>query len=247
MSLPRTVLTRTRQAFSVWLHGLPAAGAPPHGRMAVRNRFADLRQRIAADSPVIVDGGASVGRMIELFLSEYSSPTIHAFEPIPEIAAQLQTQFGSRPGVTVHQQALGAENRTVSFQILNRHSSSSVLKPSSTNVRYHSSEMDVSRVVEVPMVRLDSVLDQEIDILKLDLQGYELEALRGGERLLPQIKAITTEVEFVPLYEGQALFCDIDVFLRQHGFCLLNLYELWTHPDGQLTAGDAVYLNTRYF
>jgi hypothetical protein len=58
---------------------------------------------------------------------------------------------------------------------------------------------------------------------------------------------ITTEVEFVPLYEGQPLFGDIDVFLRQHGFKLLNLYDLWTQEDGQLTAGDAVYLNTRYF
>ena len=41
--------------------------------------------------------------------------------------------------------------------------------------------------------------------------------------------------------------CHADVFLRQHGFKLLNLYDLWTQEDGQLTAGDAVYLNTRYF
>jgi hypothetical protein len=97
------------------------------------------------------------------------------------------------------------------------------------------------------MVRLDSVFDQEIDILKLDLQGYELEALRGATTLLPRVKTITVEVEFVPLYNGQPLFGDVDVCLRQAGFRLLNLYELWTQPDGQLTAGDAVYLNTRYF
>jgi hypothetical protein len=107
--------------------------------------------------------------------------------------------------------------------------------------------MDVAQIVDVPMVRIDGVLNQEVDILKLDLQGYELEALRGATNLLPRIKTITTEVEFVPLYDGQPLFGDIDCFLRQSGFRLLNLYELWTHPDGQLTAGDAIYLNTHYF
>ena len=60
-------------------------------------------------------------------------------------------------------------------------------------------------------------------------------------------QVITTEIEFVSLYDGQPLFGDIDVFLRAHGFRLLNLYELYTHPDGKLTAGDAIYLNNNYF
>ena len=101
--------------------------------------------------------------------------------------------------------------------------------------------------VDVDQVRLDGILDQDIDVLKLDLQGYELDALKGCEKLLPRIKAITTEVEFVPLYEGQPLFADIDIYLRARGFRFLNLYELWTHPDGQLTAGDAIYLNNIFF
>ncbi|HEX3052641.1 MAG TPA: FkbM family methyltransferase [Aggregatilineaceae bacterium] len=243
----KLILQRSRLAANVWRHGLPKYSPPQNGKMAVRDRFAELRHYITTASPVIIDGGAHRGGSILEFLKGYPSATIHSFEPNPHIVAHLQTQFGTNSNIIIHDQALGAENKMIPFKILKHDGASSILPPSSILVHYHGSKMDVTETVEVPLVRMDSVLDQEIDILKLDLQGYELEALRGATNLLPRIKAITIEVEFVPLYDGQPLYGDIDVFLRAAGFRLLNLYELWTHPDGQLTSGDAVYLNTRYF
>ena len=221
----------------------------PHGRMAVRDRFADIKTRLATESPTIIDGGANVGLMTELFLRQYRSPVIHAFEPIPELVDVLNKKFSGTGNVTVHGVAIGAEARPVSFNVLNYLGSSSVFNPSGINKGYHGEMMDIKQVVEVPQVRLEEVMrgSREVDLLKLDLQGYELEALKGCGSLLERIRIITTEIEFVSLYDGQPLFGDIDVFLRAHGFRLLNLYELYTHPDGQLTAGDAVYLNSRFF
>lgn len=220
-----------------------------HGQMAVRDRFADIKAKLPTDSPVIVDGGANVGEMTAKFLDQYRSPVIHAFEPIPELVSQLRKRFNSLLNVTIHGAALGAETKTVSFNVLNSMGSSSVFKPSTIVKGYHGEKMEVQQVVEVQQVRLEDVMDVngEVDLLKLDLQGYELEALKGCGKLLERVKIITTEIEFVPLYDGQPLFGDIDVFLRSYGYKLLNLYELYTHPDGQLTAGDAVYLNSKYF
>jgi len=100
----------------------------------------------------------------------------------------------------------------------------------------------------VEMVRLADILpDTSIDIFKLDIQGYELEALRGANHLLKEIPLVFTEVEFIPLYQNQPLFSDLEQFLRSCGFRLYNLYELWTHPDGQLTAGDALFINHRFY
>lgn len=79
--------------------------------------------------------------------------------------------------------------------------------------------------------------------MKLDLQGYELEALKGCGKLLLHCRAIITEVEFIPLYEGAALFSDLNLFLRKNNFRLYNLYNLYSEPDGQLSSGDAVYLS----
>lgn len=219
-----------------------------HGVMVKRNRFADVKKKLQKSNPVIVDGGANRGNMTQKFLDQYAEPTIYAFEPIPHLAEELKEKYASKENVHVFQQALGAENTTVSFNILNYQNSSSILTPGKWKQKYHGEKVDIAKTVEVQQVRLDQAISVgEIDILKLDLQGYELEALKGAGDLLGRIKIIITEVEFVPLYENQPLFGDIDLFLRNAGFRLLNLYELYTHPDGQLTSGDAVYLNTRYF
>lgn len=220
-----------------------------YGRMAVRDRYSDIKARLATESPIIVDGGANNGSTINLFLQQYRSPVIHAYEPIPELARVLEQKFSERSNVKVYGLALGAENKTVSFNVVNNLVSSSILVPSDLNKRLHGEKMEIRNVVDVPQIRLEESLadSPEIDLLKLDLQGYELEALKGCGKLLQRIKIITTEIEFVSLYDGQPLFGDIDVFLRSNGFQILNLYELYTHPDGQLTAGDAVYLNSKYF
>lgn len=220
----------------------------PFGRMAVRSRFDDIKVRLATESPVIIDGGANCGAMTELFLKQYQSPTIHAFEPIPEFIELLKQKFAGRSNVTIHGAAIGAEVKAVSFNITKYRSSSSVLQPSALNKGIHGEKMDIGQVVEVQQVRLDKVIQDYpvIDLLKLDLQGYEMEALKGCGVFFGRTKVITTEIEFVPLYDGQPLFGDIDVFLRSQGFRLLNLYELYTQPDGQLTAGDAVYVNEQY-
>ena len=225
------------------------ADSRPYGRMAIRDRYADIKDRLATESPIIIDGGANNGATISRLLSQYRSPIIHAFEPIPELVELLNQKFSGLNNVVIHGAALGSESRKVSFNVVNNLVSSSVLNPSALNRGLHGEKMDVREIVEVPQVRLvDELKDiNQMDLLKLDLQGYELEALKGCGSMLERIKIISTEIEFVTLYDGQPLFGDIDVFLRARGFKLLNLYELYTHPDGQLTAGDAVYLNTNYF
>lgn len=220
---------------------------PSHGKMAVRDRLGEIKSRITNPQPVIIDGGANLGSVTDALLGYYPSAAIHAFEPIPQLADALRSKYVHRPNVMIHAKALGAEPKRLTFHQLNHIDSSSFLTPSAITARYHGQKVAINNEFTVEQVRLDDMVDDEIDILKLDLQGYELEALKGAERSLPSTKLVLIEVEFVPLYENQPLFGDLDVFLRERGFFLLNLYELWTHPDGQLTSGDAIYLNSRYF
>lgn len=220
---------------------------PVSGSMAMRDRYIDIQRYLTMPTPIIIDGGASTGTSSTRFIRDYPQATIHAFEPIPASVAQLQQRFADQPDVIVYPNALGAENKTTTFNVLKHHTSSSILVPTRTNDHYHPGAMDITQQIEVAMVRLDSLFNDPVDLLKLDLQGYELEALKGCGDWIKQIKIITTEVEFVPLYKGQPLFSDIEIYLRNQGFFLLNLYELWTQTDGQLTAGDAVFLNQRYF
>lgn len=219
-----------------------------YGRMAVRDRFIDLQTLVKTNSPFIIECGASSGPIIEHYLKLFKDPKIIAIEPQPEFVRILTTKFSGNKNIQIIDKAVGAENKFLDFNILNRPTSSSFFKPSSINHKYHPEEMDIKETIQIEQVKLDDLIhEKEVDIIKLDLQGYELEALNGAEQVLQITKAITTEIEFVSLYENQPLFGDIDVFLRKHGFYLYNLYELFTQNDGQLTAGDAVYLNAKYF
>ncbi len=87
----------------------------------------------------------------------------------------------------------------------------------------------------IETIALDQVVRQRTDfdctVLKLDLQGYELSALRGGrDTLQKSILAVVSEVRFKPLYVGDVSFQDIDGFLSSLGFRLMCLQEITHHP-----------------
>jgi hypothetical protein len=67
-------------------------------------------------------------------------------------------------------------------------------------------------------VRLDDVTDiEDMDFLKIDVQGAELSIFHNAPRLMAQVLLVQTEVEFLELYKGQPMFADVDMCLRQQG------------------------------
>ncbi len=78
--------------------------------------------------------------------------------------------------------------------------------------------------------RLDDISGIACDLIKLDVQGYELEILRHGTKTLANALVIECEVEFVPLYKNQPLFGDVQLFLREHGFVLHKLIDVGGRP-----------------
>jgi FkbM family methyltransferase len=71
--------------------------------------------------------------------------------------------------------------------------------------------------------RLDDIPGIEtVDYIKIDVQGAELMALKGGERLLEQVLFIQSEVEFQELYENQPMFADLDIYLRSRNFLFIK-------------------------
>lgn len=72
--------------------------------------------------------------------------------------------------------------------------------------------------------RLDDLADvRDIDYIKLNVQGSELDIIMGAQALLSEIVLVHTTVVFIPIYTDQPLFGDIDVALRKSGFWLHKL------------------------
>lgn len=100
----------------------------------------------------------------------------------------------------------------------------SLYKPNEAIINLFQTLPQLKRVIETTPVkthRLDDLTEiKHIDYLKLDVQGAELDCLRGATRLLKDVLLIQCEVEFIEIYEKQPLFADVDSFLRAHGFML---------------------------
>lgn len=104
-----------------------------------------------------------------------------------------------------------------------------------------------TKVVEISTI--DTIMFQlgwtSCDLLKLDLQGGELSALKGATQSLKTIKAVYLEVSFEPIYKDQSVFSEIDEFLREKNFKLSKILN----PRGgnYLLQSDALYLNLSYY
>lgn len=220
--------------------------------IAPRDLYKDMRelcQLIGLRNPIFIDGGAHNGSTILKLRDEgFMNSKISAFEPIPKVAAAI-SEIGDK-NVTVFAKALGNKDGTIDFNVNKKIVTSSPLDPDMTN-KYHPGLADLSEKITVPVVKIDTLVREKIipqpDIIKFDLQGYELLAFQGAVETLRQVKIIFTEIEFVELYKNQPLFHDISLFLKQNNFSLFNLYNLGDHHDGQIIAGDALFLNNAYF
>lgn len=168
----------------------------------------------------VIDVGANRGQFAAFSVRRFPGATIHCFEPLPGSADRLARWAATLPAerVVLHRAALGAADGRATMRVSNEDDSSSLLPFGARQQRLGTFE--VARA-DVEVRRLDRILRaDEIArpcLLKIDVQGYELEVLRGAEGLLGRIDEILVECSFVPFYEGQALADEVIAYLRARG------------------------------
>ncbi len=114
----------------------------------------------------------------------------------------------------------------------------------------NSSRFSVSKQIELQVKRVDSQDFNDIDFIKLDIQGGELSALKGSEGILSRVLGVEVEVEFSKLYVDQPLFGSIHDFLSERDFEFVDFINLcrWERKSqlglGQLVFGDALFLKS---
>lgn len=219
-----------------------------YGYDPFRDRFDDLKKIIKKENPIIIDVGANIGETIEFFLKRFSQPHIVAFEPVTECYKILINKFGCYQNVFLNNCAVGDQEGIVKFNVANSLACSSIYLPTEETKNYHMNEINISNTIDVKINKLVNYINEfpEIDILKIDVQCYELSVLKSAGEALEKIKMISLEVEFIPLYGNQPLFSDIDIFLRKKGFIIYNLYGGYRRKNGQIECADVTYYNPKY-
>jgi len=179
------------------------------------------------------------------------------FEPDREEYERLTR--ATAPGFRYLNVAVGARDERCVLYVTRSPECSSLLPPNQkffSRFGQQGSDLEVVKEEPTDVVALDTCLPkigvQGVHFLDLDTQGTELDILHGATNFLStSVAGVKCEVEFSPLYEGQALFGNVDVYLRGLGFMLFDLsrtrYRRARFPAraltrGQLLWGDALYL-----
>ena len=215
--------------------------APAHRFDAMEAALRQLHQ--AGYRPrIVIDCGSNRGQWFGIASSVFTESEFHLIEAQSECWPALDDAARRRGRTSVHRTA--------------------VTDPGVTSVRMHRGGAEVSTGafvmtnsepfdvdVHTPATTLDALLEARVQaadraLLKLDIEGHEVAALRGAERLLERVEVLVTEVRFFDVNSsGRPVFGEVLAFLEARGFALFDLASLSSRlRDQRLWLGDAIFI-----
>lgn len=187
----------------------------------------------------LFDVGANVGQTITSFLHTFPECRIYSFEPSPSSFETLKSTFGRDSRCHLENLALGDQVAILPFQVTQDYSVNDSLLEPSWGAK--------AKKVMVQVFTLDQYCREHgieiIDSLKIDTQGYDLNVLRGGSRMLGEkrIRACSGKLTFTCMYKDQPSHIDILSFSEKFGYRLIGFYEQ-TYRHNQLIYANALFV-----
>ncbi len=187
---------------------------------------------------VAVDIGASGGEWTRAFKGIFPSAKVLMVEAQEKMALRLQEVCKDYSGEVFYEVALLGATDDAQVVFAEAGFGSSIFEENSTYARHH---------VQKSLTRLDSLLSrhldfQKIDFLKLDVQGYELEVLKGAAEVAQSAEFVLMEASLIPINKGCPLFSGVLEFMEKINFRLLDFCSQYRRKDGALWQTDLLFI-----
>jgi FkbM family methyltransferase len=194
----------------------------------------------------VLDIGAHRGDVARQLAELYHPEFIALVEPLPQMVQLLETQsFAKRQ--KIFPCALGRMEGRAVLNVLASMPSSSLLQVSPVAELLFHRPMETVGGIEVPVRTLDSIYQecglQDLDLLKIDVQGYEPEVLAGGMETLRKTRIVVIEVSFFEHYREQKLFGYLYEVLSSLNFAMRGTMGYLYDGNGVPLQCDAVFIN----
>lgn len=196
---------------------------------------------VGREFATVIDVGANIGQFATFAQHRWPGAHLICFEPLPGPRRRLQTLL--HESAEVHPVALGSHAGSAEIHVASRADSSSMLPLGEAQKRLFS--MEEQQVLSVPVERLDSVVGAgdvaRPALLKIDVQGFEFEVLRGATGLLRSIDTVYVECSFIELYVGQRLAGDVVELLEEFDFAAVGSFNPYHDGDGTKVQADLLF------
>lgn len=193
------------------------------------------------DHRTVLDIGASKGQFALFAEGRFPDAQIFSFEPLPGPASTLRSVTGDR--VRLEQVALGSQAGSAEINVSARDDSSSLLPIGERQVKeFPGTARRSTATIEVST--LDAAVSRPVArpcLLKIDVQGLELEVLKGGREVLGEVDEALVECSFVELYEGQALADEVIGFMHGTGLRLAGVHGTVFSGQGDAVQADFLF------
>ena len=185
----------------------------------------------------IIHIGAHYGEEIPEYINNKINDIV-LFEPLCENFSILEQNVKNlNANIQGYQVALGSNPGSVTMYVSsNQKQSSSILKPK-VHLTQHP-DVSFPSTEEVEVKTLDQFEITNCNFINMDVQGYELEVLKGGEKTLKYVDYVYCEVNRDEVYENNALIEEIDEYLQKY-----DIIRVETDWSGG-TWGDALYIKS---
>lgn len=194
---------------------------------------------------VVLDIGASRGWFFHCWKDWCPQAEVHAFEPRREAYEEARALYGADPSIRLNCVALGDRVGSRELRVMERSPASSSflehIPEAWAEIRFETGE--VARRT-VPVTTVDEYCRANgigfVYLMKVDVQGHELEVLEGAKGTLPVVDHILVESAIRPLYRGAPRFSAVFDWLTDRGFHLLAM-RAWHRGNGVLVETDMLF------
>lgn len=191
----------------------------------------------------VVDIGANRGQFA-LAARAISGAKVVSFEPLPEVAKIFLKVFSDDTAVRLHVAAIGERSEKKLIHLSACDDSSSLLEIGEAQSNFFPGTHEIG-TLEIEVVTLDKFLTKEEitrpAMLKLDVQGFEIQALAGCKSLIGNFDYVYCECSFVELYKDQKLAGEVVSYLGSLGFSLSGIYNPSYDRDGNCIQADLLF------
>ncbi len=207
--------------------------------------MAGVEHKAVLNQPLktVVDIGANRGQFA-LAARAISGAKVISFEPQPQAAVIFQKVFADDPVVKLYETAIGNNSGRTLIHLSAHDDSSSLLEIGQTQSDFFPGTHEVG-TLEIEVGTLEEYISKdEITrpaMLKLDVQGFEMQALAGCNTLIGNFDYIYCECSFFELYKGQKLAGEVIGFLNALGFGLTGIYNPSYDRDGNCIQADFLF------
>lgn len=200
---------------------------------------------------VIFDVGAHIGQTALKYHQLFPNAKIFCFEPFLKSYDKLKINTEHFPHIKCYNFGLGEiSGKTVFHSNLSSATNSILPTHELGKTTWGSNLLDTQETLEIELLTIDDFVTQEnienIDILKMDVQGAEYMVINGAKKTLEKgfIKLIYLEIITMPTYKNQKNLEEMISICKSYEYELFNLFELSSSPNGQLRQVDAIFIKS---